>query len=135
MSMKQVILFFVLLGIVHIPLHAQLKKDFNVLAYYSAGPEKVDSLPAKKLTHIIFSFCHLTGNRLTVDNARDSLTIQKLVGLKKENPSLKILLSLGGWGGCKSCSDVFSSVEGRKEFVQSVLMLNRSLQTDGIDLD
>jgi len=133
--MKQVILFFFLLVIVYMPLHAQLKKDFNVLAYYSAGPEKVDSLPAKKLTHIIFSFCHLTGNRLTVDNAKDSLTIQKLVGLKKENPTLKILISLGGWGGCKSCSDVFSSVEGRKEFVQSVLMLNRSFQTDGIDLD
>jgi chitinase len=116
-------------------LAAQSKNDINVLAYYSAGPEKVDSLPAKKLTHIIFSFCHLTGNKLTVDNARDTLTIQKLVGLKKQNPALKILLSLGGWGGCQSCSDAFSTAEARKEFAQSVLNLSQSFKTDGIDLD
>jgi chitinase len=114
---------------------AQPKKQFNVLAYYSAGPERVDSLPATRLTHIIYSFCHLTANKLTVDNANDSLTIQKLVALKKKNPNLKILLSLGGWGGCKTCSDVFSTAEARLEFSQSVLALNRGLGTDGIDLD
>jgi chitinase len=133
--MKPVILAFFLFAIVQTPLLAQSKNDINVLAYYSAGPEKVDSLPAKKLTHIIFSFCHLTGQKLTVDNARDTLTIQKLVGLKKQNPSLKILLSLGGWGGCQSCSDVFSTQEARKEFAQSVLKLSQSFKTDGIDLD
>jgi len=115
--------------------YAQSKNDFNIIAYYSAGPEKVDSLPAGKLTHIIFSFCHLKGNKLTVDNKRDSLTITKLVGLKKQNPKLKIILSLGGWGGCSSCSDAFSTIEGIKEFSQSVLALNRSYGSDGLDLD
>ena len=33
------------------------------------------------------------------------------------------------------CSDVFSSAEGRKEFSQSVLDLNKLYGTDGIDLD
>jgi chitinase len=42
---------------------------------------------------------------------------------------------LGGWGGCKSCSDVFSTAAARQEFAESVLALNRSLGTDGIDLD
>lgn len=136
MTMKRGTLFlFVFFAVIPLTLSAQQKNKFNVLAYYSAGPGKVDSLPAKKLTHIIYSFCHLTGNKLTVDNAQDSLTIQKLVGLKKQNPNLKILLSLGGWGGCKTCSDVFSTPEARKEFAQSVLALNRSLGTDGIDLD
>lgn len=133
--MKRSGLVFLLFTIIVSTLTAQSKKELNVLAYYSAGPERVDSLPAKKLTHIIFSFCHLTGNQLTVDNAQDSLTIQKLVGLKKQNPKLKVLLSLGGWGGCKSCSDVFSTAAARKEFSRSVLALNRSLNTDGIDLD
>jgi chitinase len=110
-------------------------KEFAVIAYYSRGPEKVDSLPAEKLTHIIFSFCHLTGNKLTIDNASDSLTLQKLVGLKARNPKLKVILSLGGWGGCPSCSDVFATPGGRKEFSESVLVLCRSFQADGIDLD
>lgn len=111
------------------------KKDFNIIAYYSHGPEMVDDLPAEKLTHIIFSFCHLKGNKLVIDNARDTLTIQKLVALKKRNPHLKVLLSLGGWGGCETCSDVFSAKAAIRQFSESVLALNKSFQTDGIDLD
>jgi chitinase len=114
---------------------AQSKNDFAIIAYYSGGPEMVDQLPAKKLTHIIYSFCHLTGNKLAVDNAKDSLTIKKLVELKKLNPKLKIILSLGGWGGCKTCSDVFSTYEGRREFSESVKGLTHYLKTDGLDLD
>lgn len=111
------------------------QNDFAIIAYYSRGYEKVDSLPAEKLTHIIFSFCHLTGNKLTVDNAEDSLTIRSLVGLKKRNPKLKVILSLGGWGGCPTCSDVFSTATGRKEFSASVLTLCQGFNADGIDLD
>ncbi|HTJ49797.1 MAG TPA: glycoside hydrolase family 18 protein [Cyclobacteriaceae bacterium] len=114
---------------------AQSKKSFNVIAYYSAGPEKVASIEAQKLTHIIFSFCHLKGNRLSVDSHKDSITIQNLVLLKKKNPSLKVILSLGGWGGCEMCSPVFSTATGRKEFATSVLQLNQYFKSDGIDLD
>lgn len=113
----------------------QSANTFTVTAYYFGGSEEVDSLAVEKLTHIIFSFCHLTGNKLTVDNDKDSQAIQKLVAAKKRNKSLKVLLSLGGWGGCKTCSDVFSSEAGRKEFSQSVLELSQQYGTDGIDLD
>jgi chitinase len=111
------------------------KKNLSIIAYYAGGPESVDAIPAEKLTHVIFSFCHLNGNKLTVDNKRDSLTIGKLVTLKKRNPSLKIILSLGGWGGCASCSEVFSTAAGRQEFSQSTLALNQYFHSDGIDLD
>lgn len=114
---------------------AQQAQDFAIIAYYSAGPDQVDNIPAEKLTHIIFSFCHLSGNALTVNNGRDSLTIQKLNGLKKKNPKLKVILSLGGWGGCQTCSDVFSTAAGRKEFSESLLKLNAYFHSDGIDLD
>jgi chitinase len=107
----------------------------KVIAYYSAGFERVDSLPVDKLDQVIYSFCHLKGNRLAVDDAEDSLTIRKLVALKARNPDLKVLLSLGGWGGCMSCSEVFSTDSARQEFAQSVLELSQGLGTDGIDLD
>lgn len=110
-------------------------EEFDVIAYYSAGPDQVEGLPAEKLSHIIFSFCHLQGNRLTVGSARDSLTIQKLVALKAINPNLKVMLSLGGWGGCEPCSDVFSTEAARDEFVKSTLELNQFFGTDGLDLD
>lgn len=126
-------LIFVL-ALVSLSADGQAKK-FNIIGYYSGGPERADSLPAEKLTHIIFSFCHLSGNRLTVDSERDSLTITKLAGLKKRNPGLKVMLSLGGWGGCATCSEVFSTEQGRKEFSESVRQLNTRFGCDGIDLD
>jgi chitinase len=111
------------------------QNKFDVLAYFSGRPEQVDSVAAEKLTHIIFSFCHLKGNQLAVDNSRDSITIKKLVALKKRNAKLKVILSLGGWGGCERCSDIFSTSTARKEFSESVLALNKYFNTDGIDLD
>ncbi|HYE55815.1 MAG TPA: glycoside hydrolase family 18 protein [Chitinophagaceae bacterium] len=110
-------------------------QPFTIIAYYAGGPAQVDSFDTDKLTHIIFSFCHLKGNRLNVHNARDTQTIQKLVGLKKNNPKLKVLLSLGGWGGCETCSDVFSTAANRQAFARSVKELNNFFGTDGIDLD
>ncbi len=111
------------------------RTPLNVIAYYSGNAESIDAYKVEQLTHIIYSFCHLKGNRLNVDNTKDSLTIKKLVSLKKRNNKLKVLLSLGGWGGCKSCSDVFSTAKGRKEFAVSVKELNNYFGTDGIDLD
>ena len=110
-------------------------KDFAIIAYYAGNEADIDQFPVEKLTHIIYSFCHLRGNRLAVDNTADSLTIRKLVSLKTRNPELKVLLSLGGWGGCKTCSDVFYTPAGRAEFCQSVKDLMQCYLVDGLDLD
>ena len=119
-----------------VSVHAQGKPNsLKVIGYFAGKADQVDDVPAEKLTHIIFSFCHLKGNRLHVDSPSDSLTITKLVGLRKRNPQLKIILSLGGWGGCAPCSDVFSTEAGRTEFSRSVSGLCEKFHTDGIDLD
>lgn len=111
------------------------QQSFNIIAYYAGDSASVDKYPMEKLNQIIFSFCHLKGNKLNIDNARDSATIRKLTSLKKELPGLKVLLSLGGWGGCKTCSPVFSSQKNRKEFAMSVKKLCVDFNADGIDLD
>lgn len=95
----------------------------------------VDSFPIEKLTHIIFSFAHLKGNELHINNARDTATIQAMIKLKSRNPKLKVLISLGGWSGCATCSDVFSSKKGRKDFARSAKQLCKYFDADGIDLD
>lgn len=111
------------------------KYGIKVIGYYSGDAEKIERFPIEKLSHIIFSFCHLRGSELSVDKKADSLSIQKLVLLKKRNPNLKVLLSLGGWGGCKNCSEIFSKEKDRKLFAQSVKKLTDHFGTDGIDLD
>ena len=45
------------------------------------------------------------------------------------------MVALGGWGGCETCSDVFSSEQGRQEFATSVKEILVKYQADGIDID
>ena len=106
-----------------------------IIAYYSGNVERLDSFDTKLLTHIIYCFGHLDGNRLKIKSDRDTLIIQKMVSLKAQNPGLKVLISLGGWGGCQTCSDIFATKDGRKQFVKSVKQLIDYFGADGIDLD
>ncbi len=106
-----------------------------VIAYYSGRLEALDSYSAKEITHIIYCFGHLQGNKLHLSRQRDTLLIQKMVAMKNENKELKVLLSLGGWGGCATCSDAFSTAAGRAEFARSVKELTDYFKSDGIDLD
>ncbi|MFT3935322.1 MAG: glycosyl hydrolase family 18 protein [Chitinophagaceae bacterium] len=136
--MNRIIVFAILLVASSLQLSAQKsapKKPIAVIAYYAGRTTMIDSFEVEKLTHLIFCFCHLKGNLLSVGNARDSATIQRMVALKSRNPSLKIILSLGGWGGCQTCSPVFNTKKGRREFAKSVKELNDYFDTDGIDLD
>jgi len=44
-------------------------------------------------------------------------------------------ISLGGWGGCKTCSEAFPTRQGRSEFVASLKVLMKQFGADGIDMD
>jgi chitinase len=114
---------------------SQSGNDIKVLAYYAGGPDELEKFDVNNLTHIIFSFGRLDNNRLSIRTARDTATVKKMVELKEKNPQLKVLLSLGGWGGCETCSDVFATEIGRSEFAESVKEANNYFKTDGIDLD
>jgi chitinase len=133
--------YFILYLLFHFfPLHSLAQKNnhkdkFAVIAYYAGRSAMVDSFEVEKLTHLIFCFCHLNGNYLSIKNASDSATIMRMVALKNRNPGLKIILSLGGWGGCQTCSTVFSTKKGRRQFARSVKRTMGFFHTDGIDLD
>jgi chitinase len=116
-------------------LHAQKNKNISVIAYYTGDNKEINKFEVSKLTHIIYSFCHFKNGKLSIDNASDSLAIKNLVALKTTNPKLKIMLSLGGWGGCAPCSETFSTKQGREKFATSVKEINTFFGCDGIDLD
>lgn len=108
---------------------------FRIVGYYSSATVPIDSFEIEKLTHLIFCFGRLEGNRLHINSATDSATIKRMVQLKSRNPEMKVMLSLGGWGGCETCSNVFSTKEGIEDFAQSVKEITGYFKTDGIDLD
>ncbi|GAA4501104.1 hypothetical protein GCM10023172_22430 [Hymenobacter ginsengisoli] len=107
----------------------------DIIAYYAGDPTTFKQYQTQGLTHIIYSFLHLKGNAFTFDKPQSEATVAALVALKAQNPKLKVMLSLGGWGGCETCSQVFSTAQGRAEFVASVKQVLVASHTDGIDLD
>lgn len=136
--MKYLLPLFLMVFIINQSVFAQQKtttKQCNVVAYYAGDSARIDSFNVSQLTHIIFSFTHIKDSSLFVQNARDSATIFKLVSLKKKYPHLKIILSMGGWGGCEYCSATFNTAEGRLQFATSSKLLLDYFGADGIDLD
>lgn len=113
----------------------ELQDDFKVIAYYTGSTGEIGKETASQLDQIIYSFLHLKGSQLDISKAGDSASLAYLTSLKKDNPNLQVLVSLGGWGGCETCSEVFSEEKGRKEFAASVKNILEGHNSDGIDLD
>jgi chitinase len=107
----------------------------RIIAYFGGRPTMIDSFATNNLSELIFSFCHLKGDELSVSRGPDTVLINNMVALKSKNQNLKVILSLGGWGGCRTCSAVFSTKKGRRKFVRSVKHLTKYFHTDGLDLD
>ncbi|HWB90290.1 MAG TPA: glycosyl hydrolase family 18 protein [Puia sp.] len=105
----------------------------ELIAYYD-GHCDVSPYRLDEVTHVIYAFGHLRGRRMAL-TAGDSGVIRRLVREKRRYPRLKILVSLGGWGGCNTCSAVFASAAGREAFAHSVMGLIESLDVDGVDID
>jgi chitinase len=113
----------------------QTSKKQQLIAYYAGDGDQISQFDLSGVDQLIYSFLHLKGNSLAIDNAEDSISLRKIIGQKKHYPNLKVLLSLGGWGGCETCSEVFDTTEGREQFAQSTVALIKTYQADGIDLD
>ncbi len=130
--MKKTVLVFYLLLIVAVQVQAQRHK---VIAYYTGNGETIRQYPVKKLTHIIFSFLKLQHDTLTFHNDQQRKTVEQLIALKKDHPQLKIMVSVGGWGGCAPCSELFSSATHRNTFAKTTVALFKQYDIDGLDLD
>ena len=109
--------------------------NFRVIAFCMNEGGNIDKYEIDKLTHLIFSFTYLKGNKISLKDSADEDRLKRFVALKASHPKLKVLVSFGGWGGCETCSDVFASDSGRKEFAISVKDLLEKYNADGIDID
>ena len=109
--------------------------DFRVVAFYMGDGNDIEQYELDKLTHLIFCFSCLQGNAIVLKNNKDEEKLKRFIALKEKYPRLKVLVSFGGWGGCETCSDVFASDSGRKEFAISVKNLLEKYNADGIDID
>ena len=114
----------------------------EVVGYYASwapwrgyGPEKV---AAEQFTQINYAFAAIdgtTGKAVLENPAHDAKTLAALTALRKKNPDLNIVLSIGGWDGSTYFSDAASTAARRETFAQSCLDLILAHDLDGIDLD
>jgi chitinase len=134
-SLRNLIIINFILIIFHCNLtYSQGNQQKRIIAYWHGDAKEVEKYHIKKITHLIYCFLHLDGNILKA-NDHDKIHFKELIKLKKINPDLKILISLGGWGGCETCSDIFSTKKARTQFSNSVLSILSKYNLDGIDLD
>jgi len=140
--MKKLFLVFLFVGLLFNVFSVKAKQvSYNrnipiaIMAYYTGDGTTINNYRIDQLTHLIFSFLHVQGTSLHVDSPKDSITLRQLVALKNQYPHLKVMVSMGGWGGCEPCSQAFSTVKGRQQFARSTKMILDEYGLDGIDLD
>ncbi len=105
-----------------------------VIAYVYGDTSNIERFALEQLTHVIYSFARLDGSRLAV-TAEQVGDLARLTRARGAHPQLKVLLAFGGWGGCESCSDVFSEPQARQAFARSARELLERYDLDGLDLD
>lgn len=111
------------------------QNKYKVIAYYTGKGENISQYPLDKITHVIYSFLKLQNDTLTFRDSVQRLTVQQIVAQKKEHPQLKVMVSVGGWGGCAVCSGLFDTASRRHTFVTTAVQLLREYNIDGLDLD
>lgn len=93
-----------------------------------------DRLPDPTLvTHLNYSFGHVTDSFDSVRIDRKE-RLRTIVAMKQQNPSLSVLLSIGGWksGGF---SEMAENDQLRKKFAQNCRLTVEQYGLDGIDID
>jgi len=95
-----------------------------------------DSIDVWRLSHINYAFVDIKDNRAWLHNeATDTVNLRKLSELKKINPDLKILISVGGWTWSKNFSDATLTDTSTRNFALSAVDIVSKYNLDGIDID
>lgn len=90
---------------------------------------------ARKLTRINYAFAQIEDGRFAAGSADDEQNLATLSALKRENPALTVLVSVGGWLGSGSFSTMALSRRSRAVFIQSAVAFVERNHLDGLDID
>ena len=118
------------------PTQEKTNEDLKIIGY-AAGYEDYDfsEIDATKLTHINFAFANIVDGKAAFELETDADKIATLIALKKQNPTLKVLYSVGGWVWSDQFSTMSAFDVSRKIFAESCVALLKKHNFDGVDLD
>lgn len=90
----------------------------------------------QKLSIINYAFVDIKSNRAWLHReTTDTVNFRSLNGLKKQNPALKVVISIGGWTWSGNFSDAVLTDTARAAFAASAADIVRKYDLDGIDID
>jgi len=99
------------------------------------NPLREGEIAAQKLTRINYAFANIKDGRIVNGFAYDDQNLAALVALKQENPSLTVLISVGGWLWSGTFSDMSRTRQSRAIFISSVVEFVGRNHLDGLDID
>ena len=111
---------------------AEVPHKERVIVAYVTSWSRVMPDP-QTMTHINYAFGHVTNtfDGVRIDNEE---RLKSIVELKKENPALKVMLSVGGWGSGRF-SEMASDDRRRMAFAEDCRRVVEEFNLDGIDID
>ena len=98
-------------------------------------PLQPGQIDPRKLTRINYAFANIENGRMVLGAVVDAQNLAVLTSLKRENPSLTVLVSVGGWLGSGRFSDMSLTAESRRIFVESAAEFVKRYDLDGLDVD
>jgi chitinase len=94
-----------------------------------------DEVAANQLTRINYAFANIQDGRIVNGFKHDDQNLATLVALKQRNPSLTVLVSVGGWEWSGNFSNMALNKASRNVFIASVTDYIERHQLDGLDID
>jgi chitinase len=119
------------------PVQSTTKKKV-VIGYIPGynGVFDATTVDADKLTHINYAFVDVKDSMAWLTNiSTDTINFRTLNYLKKANPDLKLMISIGGWAWSENFSDAVFTESSRKKFARTGCEIVERYELDGIDID
>ena len=109
----------------------QQQDNTVIVAYVTSWTNEVPD--PSTMTHINYAFGHVndTFDGVRIDNPD---RLRMIVGLKAQNPALRVMLSVGGWGSGRF-SEMAATNENRMAFARDCKRVVEEFGLDGIDID
>lgn len=127
----------------------------KIIAYYPSWGTyqnaEVSEIDASKITHINYAFANIIKGKIALgdpwadtekpfpgdctSNGCLKGNFNQLKKLKKANPHLRTLISVGGWTWSGQFSDIALTASSRAKFADSAVQFIRKYGFDGLDID
>lgn len=108
--------------------------DYRIVGYV-ADAQPLPSVSARKLDVINYAFAQVDAKGdVRFMSPMAGQTLATFTGLRKINPNLKVIVSIGGWGA-DFFSDVALTAQTRQHMAESVAAFIEKYDVDGVDID